>query len=151
MVYSYESKFIHTPYILDVTMVFSLNDWRFIEANKFNEHTNTVVYDLDYGEYALFNVKCNGDQCELNVSTVGVYDDKKGELQLIKTEEYHTNFSRFSITDIALTKWAPIILRHVMKYLRPFDIPCHYYIPSDVEQIIDQVSRFFNEYFSEDD
>jgi len=151
MVYSYESKFIHTPDVLDVTMIFSLNDWIFIEAKKFNENTRTVLYDLDYGEYVLFNVKCNGNQCELNVNEIGIYDNEKGQPQLIKTEDYHTVFSRFSITNIALTKWAPVVLRHVMQYLRPFDIPCHYYISSDVDQIIDQISKFFNEYLYESD
>jgi len=147
-VYEYVVPYIHNLDVLDVTMVFDIADSRFIEASKVNKDNGMVVYDLDYGEHLVLHLKCNNDQCNFSADLVGVYENKKGEAYLEQLDHYSTTLSRFSVSMIPVTKWAPAILRCFFMCLRPFDIPDEWYSPSDVDQVIEKISGFFNEYLN---
>ena len=146
MVYKLKVPYVNNLDKLDISMVFNLNDWVFEEAIEENKDENAVVYDLDYGEHLMLSLKCNREQCSFNAKIIGIYDDEKKEPKLVTDEEYSTILNRSDITDIASTKWAPVILRNFMTYLRPFDIPDYWYEPKDVCNIIEQIKKFFEEY-----
>jgi len=151
MVYKYEAPYEFSLNKIDIVMVFNLNEWYYEEAIEETVDQSTVVYDLDYGEHLMLHLKCNDVQCNLNVTSVGVYDNEKGQPHLVTTEEYHVNFSRSLVADIAETRYAPAILKNFMKYLRPFNIPDYWYTPQDICSIIEKIKKFFSEYLNECD
>jgi hypothetical protein len=151
MVYEYVVPYVHKLDVLDTTMIFNIADSRFIEASKINKDNGMVVYDLGYGEHLVLHLKCNGDQCSFDADLVGVYENKKGEVYLERLDHYSTTLSRFSVSMVPTTKWAPAILRCFFMCLRPFDIPDEWYSPQDICQIIEKIATFFNEYLYEYD
>jgi len=151
MVYKLEVPCVNSLDKIDITSVFNLNEWYFEQPVEYNKSRDTVAYDLDYGEHLLLHLRCNKDQCSFDVMSVGVYDDKEGKPELVKIEEYNVNFNRSSISDIASMSWAPAVLRNFMTYLRCSDIPDYWYEPKDVCQVIEQIRKFFTEYFGKSD
>ena len=151
LVYEYSVPYIHTDKVVDVTMIFDVSDSHFIEAKEYNKDNNAVKYDLDFGEHLIFHLQCGDDQCILDINEIGVYENKMKEVYIEHLDHYSTTLGRFNISMIPTTKWAPVILRDFMRYMRPFDIPDEFYSPQDICHVIEQIAKFFNGYFNEDD
>jgi len=148
MVYKYKVPYKYSIDEINVTMIFNLNEWFYEQAIEYNKDSSTAIYDLDYGEHLMLNLRCEKEQCTFSATVIGVYDDKKGHVQLVKDEGYHVNLSRSNITDIVETEYAPVILRNFMKFLRPFDIPDYWYSPQDVCGVVEKIKKFFEEYLN---
>jgi len=146
MVYKLEFPYKNNPNEIDVTMLFNLNEWYYEEAISYNGNKNTVVYDLDYGEHLLLRLQCNKEQCSFDVKNLGVYENKQGQIYSVIDGEYNVSFARSVIADIAVTEWAPAVLRNFMAYLRPFNIPDYWYTPGDICNVVEKIKEFFNKY-----
>jgi hypothetical protein len=148
MVYRLEFPYISSLDRIDITSIFNLNEWYFERPVEENRDKNGITYDLDYGEHLILHLKCDETQCYFDVKVIGVYENSKRQPYLVEGEEYRTTFNRSSVADIASTQYAPVVLRNFFKYLRPYDVPEYWYEPKDVCQIVEQIKKFFDEYFS---
>jgi len=67
---------------------------------------------------------------------------------LVEDKEYHTSFGRSYIAGIAEAQYTPVVLRNFFKYLRVHDIRDYWYEPKDICNVIEQIKKFFDEYFN---
>jgi len=148
MVYKLKVPYINSLGKIDITSVFNLNEWYFERPAEENKDESSIIYDLDYGEHLLLHLVCNEDRCDFNVKTIGIYENNKGQSYLVEDEEYYTTFGRSDIAGIAETQYAPVVLRNFFKYLRVHDIPDYWYEPKDICNVIEQIKKFFDEYFN---
>jgi len=151
MVYMYEVPYVHTHKMVDVTMIYDAVENRFIEAEEYNKDNNIVKFNLDYGEHLVFHLRCDDGQCNLNIDAVGVYEEGE-QVKLVNIGGYSTTLGRLSVSIIPSVKYAPPILRYFLAYLRPFDLPCEEFpLIACIEKVLDEIAKFFNEYYRDDD
>jgi hypothetical protein len=121
-------------------------------GNKFVDATlnNCLEFEIEPNDHVVFILVCDRQNCRLkiyhiNVKSRTVYYGDYEEEQTVNVEVdevYSVNFDRHRFRSFAVDDDVPDILRFILMYLIPIDLPYNHFDYSDMNEIIDKIKNF---------
>jgi hypothetical protein len=125
-----------------------------IIGNKFVDSMldGYLGFEIEPSDHVMFQLVCDHQNCDLkiyhiNVESRTVYygDYEQEEISNVKIGEvYSVNFDRHRFRSFSIDDDAPDILRFMLGYLIPIDLPYNNFHYSDVNEIVEKIRRFFS-------
>jgi len=128
--------------------VFDMIEHKFIDG-MLDDH---LKFEIQPNDHVMFQLVCNHQDCDLKIYNIDVesktvYYGNYEEEQTVNVEVdevYSVNFSRNHFRSFAVDDNVPDILRFILMYLVPIDLPYNEFYYSDVNEIVDKMKQFFS-------
>jgi len=129
------------------TFLYDIIEHRFVDGML----DDCLKFEIQPNDHVMFQLVCNHQDCDLKIYYIdiitqtrwyGNYEEE--ETADIKVNEvYNVNFSRDHFRSFAMDDDAPDILRFILAYLVPIDLPYNSFGYSDVDEIVEKMKKFF--------
>jgi len=129
------------------TFLYDIIEHRFVDG-MLDDH---LKFEIQPNDHVMFQLVCNHQDCDLkiyyiDVKSKTVYYGNYEEEQTVNVEVdevYSVNFDRHRFRSFAVDDDVPDILRFILMYLIPIDLPYNCFNYSDVQEIVDKMKKFF--------
>jgi len=130
------------------TFLYDIIEHRFVDG-MLDDH---LKFEIQPNDHVMFQLVCNHQDCDLkiyyiDVKSKTVYYGNYEEEQTVNVEVdevYSVNFDRHRFRSFAVDDDVPDILRFILMYLVPIDLPYNHFDYSDMNEIIDKIKQFFS-------
>jgi len=131
--------------------IYDLIGHEFINGTIINGLKPSLKFEIEPNDHIIFQLTCDSNSCTLKIYNVHVktvtreysgYDQEEIDGVLID-EVYHVNFERHRFRAFSVDEEAPQILRFVLSYLIPIDLPYQSYHYSSVQEIVQDLKKYF--------
>jgi len=127
--------------------VFDMIEHKFIDATL----GDCLKFEIEPNDHIIFELVCDTQDCKLKIYNIDVesktvYYGNYEEEQTVNVEVdevYSVNFGRHRFRSFAVDDDVPDILRFILMYLIPIDLPYNCFNYSDVQEIVDKMKKFF--------
>lgn len=128
--------------------VFDMIEHKFIDATL----GGCLKFEIEPNDHIIFELVCDTQDCKLKIYNIDVesktvYYGNYEEEQTVNVEVdevYSVNFDRHRFRSFAVDDDVPDILRFILMYLVPIDLPYSHFDYSDMNEIIDKIKQFFS-------
>ena len=128
--------------------VFDMIEHKFIDATL----GDCLKFEIQPNDHVMFQLVCNHQDCDLKIFNIDIITQTRwyGNYEQEETADikvnnvYSVNFSRNHFRSFTIDEDAPDILRFILMYLVPIDLPYNKFYYSDVNEIIDKIKQFFS-------
>ena len=128
--------------------VFDMIEHKFIDATL----GDCLKFEIQPNDHVMFQLVCNHQDCDLKIFNIDIITQTRwyGNYEQEETADikvnnvYSVNFSRNHFRSFTIDEDAPDILRFILMYLVPIDLPYNEFYYSDVNEIVDKMKQFFS-------
>ena len=143
---------IEYPFVISsdkilTVFIYNITEGKIVDASLHDG----LVFEIEPEDHIIFQLTCDSNNCTLKIYNVHVktvtreysgYDQEEIDGVLID-EVYHVNFERHRFRAFSVDDEAPQILRFVLSYLIPIDLPYQSYHYSSVQEIVQDLKKYF--------
>ena len=127
--------------------VYDLIEKKFIDS-KLRDY---LEFEIEPNKHVFFELVCDINNCKLKIYSINVATDIKcygdyeqEEISSVTVNNvYSVEFDRNRFRSFSVDDTAPDILRFILGYLIPIDLPYNQFYYSDVNEIVDKIKQFF--------
>jgi len=144
------------PFVIDsdrlsTIFLYSLIDGQVVNASSVSNDLKEIVFEIQPDDHIIFQLNCNRNECSLDLYEIKVYTelmDYNGyeqyeTVRVTVSKVYSVNFDRHRFRSFSIDDDAPDLLRFILAYLIPVDLPYNNFHYSDVNEIVDKIKQFF--------
>jgi hypothetical protein len=144
------------PFVIDsdrlsTIFLYSLIEGQIVNASSVSHDLKEIVFEIQPDDHIIFQLNCNRNECSLDLYEIKVYTelmDYNGYEQyetvhVTVSKVYSAVFDRHRFRSFAVDNDAPDILRFVLMYLVPIELPYNNFHYSDIQEIVDKIKQFF--------
>jgi len=129
------------------TFLYDIIDQKFVDGVL----DDCLKFEIQPNDHVVFILVCDRQNCRLkiyhiNVESRTVYygDYDQEEISNVEVDEvYSVDFDRYRFRSFAMDDDAPEILKFILTYLVPIDLPYNSFGYSDVDEIVEKMKKFF--------
>jgi len=146
--------------LLEVEYPFNISSDKIVTAFLYDiiEHRfvdgmldDCLKFEIQPNDHVIFELVCDTQDCKLKIYNIDVesktvYYGNYEEEQTVNVEVdevYSVNFDRHRFRSFVVDKDAPDILKFILEYLVPIDLPYNSFGYSDVNEIVEKMKKFF--------
>jgi len=130
------------------TFLYDIIEHRFVDG-MLDDH---LKFEIQPNDHVMFQLVCNHQDCDLKIFNIDVesktvYYGNYEEEQTVNVEVdevYSVSFDRHRFRSFSIDEDAPDIVKFILTYLVPIDLPYNEFYYSDVNEIVDKMKQFFS-------
>jgi hypothetical protein len=130
------------------TFLYDVVEGKFIDATL----DGCLKFEIEPNDHIMFQLVCNHQDCDLEIYYIDIITQtrwygnyEQEEIADIRVNKvYSVNFDRHRFRSFVVDEDAPDILRFILAYLIPIDLPYNHFNYSDVNEIVDKIKQFFS-------
>ena len=131
--------------------IYDLIGHEFINGTIINGLKPSLKFEIEPNDHIIFQLTCDSNSCILKIYSVNVkrvtrnYDgyDQEETVSVQVDEVYTIDFDRHRFRSFTVDDEAPEILRFILAYLVPIDLPYQSYHYSNVQEIVQDLKKYF--------
>jgi len=139
--------FIISSKEISTVFIYDLIGRKFVEAFVDAE----MKFEIEPNDHVVFQLLCDSKNCKLKVFSIKVrtqtvyydYYEQEETVGVDMTEEYSVELDRRGFRSFSVDDEAPAILRFILAYLIPIELPYQSFYYSDSCEIVKDLRKYF--------